>query len=315
MDKKHFELLLRQTPFGKALLLEIWDDLNTMQRIDLLLHLVEQSKGVPNELLVKALDDPNSVVRMLAVKKSYIDKEEAPELYAKLKNDNSALVKAAMNTDKLLFDENDWTALNHAERLGVIALSNHLGELTFANFITNGLKNSLLSEDEASELVTEFVCNPNLISSTTYEPSDGSDWYYQGKCFEGLWSLTTSTPPRVHSAIAWEYPLKTDGGLGHKTPEEMLDRMSTHTIVALANRQHESLLKRLEEEPDKFEQNIHDAARHGSEDEGFVKKVANSEIEVLRNDLDEFRTEIRESLNILAEHLHTEATRKRGFFG
>jgi len=315
MEKKHFELLLRGTPFGLTLLLEIWDDLNTMQRIDFLLHQVEQSSVVPTELIFKAIDDPNPVVRMFAVYKSYISEEENPELYAKLINDTSPLVRAARNSNKLMFEEKDLIALDHTGRLGVIALADYHYSNVFVQFITNGLQNNSLSEDEAAELVTEFVSNPKILSSTTEEPSDGQDWYYQGECFKAIWSLTNTTPPNVHSQIVWKYPIKTEGGLGHKIPEELIDGMSESALYALARRQQEYLLKKLEETPDKYDKKIHEAALDGSDEPGFIKKNAYSEIEELRRELEQFRDEMRESLNILTEHLHTESTRKCGLFG
>lgn len=318
MDTKHFELLLRRTPLCQALLSDAWEGLNTGQRIDLLLHLVGPSAAMPADLLAKAITDPNAVVRMLAAKGSYISERDDPDLYARLMNDPSPFVRAAMKGDKLFIDKSDLSSLtDHVERLGVIALADFVSDEAFAAFISEGLAQKTLSEEEAAELVIEFVRNPNNISGIEKEPVDGLDWYSITKGFEAMWSLTTSTPLKVHHIIAWEYPLRTGDGpaLSHTIPDEMLDRMSTHALEALAHRQYEPLLKKLKETPDKYDEKVHEAARLEAEFGGSKKSHGRSEIASLREELEEFRVEVRERVDELAQQITDFMSRRRGLFG
>lgn len=46
-----------------------------------------------------------------------------------------------------------------------------------AKFILKNLENKSLTEQEAGELVSEYVCNPVSADSVRYKPIDGMDWY------------------------------------------------------------------------------------------------------------------------------------------
>lgn len=133
MDTKHFELLLRETPFCRALLAEVWDGLTTKERIDLLLHFADPlGSGVPKEVQAKALDDQSPVVRMLAAKHIY--ERVDPELYAKAAADHSAFVKAAVK-GIAREDPEHMLSMSQLERLGAIALSAGVDGESFAKFI------------------------------------------------------------------------------------------------------------------------------------------------------------------------------------
>ena len=157
MDKKHLELLLRDTPFCRELVAELWDGLSTFERIDILIQL----GSIPKELFKKAFNDTNSVVRMLAVKSFYIDQSEEPELYEKVKADVSPFVKAATKEKGIGLDLEEMRSLSQIEKLGVVALSDSILDESFAAFIVKGIDNKIISEDEASALVFEFVGNPH----------------------------------------------------------------------------------------------------------------------------------------------------------
>jgi hypothetical protein len=310
MDTKHFELLLRRTRFCGAILFEIWDGLTLNERIDLLLHL-GQFGSAPKELLKKAVEDSNPVIRMLAVKSGYISEGYEPELYSKLRTDKSPFVKAALNDTGFFTNTEDEPPLSHMERLGIIALSTVISEESFANYITEGLESKKISEDEAAELVTEFVRNPNYIKSLYREPMDGLDHYTIHKEFEAIWNLTTCTPIKVHSVIAWEYPLEISDV--DFVPDELLDRMSQYALEAVAFRQHIPLLKRIEENPDQFDKKILDAAHNGAEFDQKDRKTS-SGIDELRNEFSEFRAELQERLDALTQLITEAASRRRGFF-
>ncbi|MDP3009474.1 MAG: hypothetical protein Q8N30_10475 [Methylococcales bacterium] len=306
MDKKHFELLLRHTTFSEKIWSELWDALDTMQRIELLLQLGD----APDKLIAKAIDDPNPVVRMLAVKDNHFYEEDEPDLYARLINDESPLVRAAMKTRDMIFEEDYLFGLSHDERLGVIALRKHFPTETFATFINEGLKNMKITEQEASELIWEFVRNPNLIDQITREPSDSYDWNYIRNGFEAMWNLTTSTQLEVHYAIATEYPTKTSHRFGD-IPTEILDKMSDGTLSNLAFRQFGKLLEKLKEAPDKFDQSIHDSARGGAKFADYKKNSDSPNISTVIDELERLRAEVSE----LSKLINNAISRRKGLFG
>jgi hypothetical protein len=260
----------------------------------------------------KAANDSNSIVRMLAVKDGYLAEEDNPELYIRLTNDDSPLVRAALKADggRCLWNL-DLLSLSQVERLGVIALAHIFNQETFIAFISDGLSENLLSEDEAAELVTEYILNPKLVKCSIREDWDISST--KRKEFEKMWNLTTSTSPKVHSTIAWEYPTKTDGALGHSIPDEMLERMSPYALEALAYRQFGPLFKKLTETPEKFDQSIHDAARNAAL--AYQSKSHDqTEIASLREELREFRAEVKDCLGALAQHISKTMSRRKGLF-
>ncbi len=314
MDTNHFEILLRETSFGDKMLASLWDALDTGRRIDLLLHVHKRRSGVPREILEKAIIDANALVRMLAVKGSYIRKEDTPELYAQLENDTSPFVRAAMRSRKFVLDISDLEPLSHDERLGLIALADVLSEEAFAKFISEGVKNETLSEHDAAELVLEFVRNPAMSRIITRKPQDGLDWYGLNRDFEAIWNLTTCTPWPVHLVIAREYPLRTgeNPDWDHALPDGMIEKMSKEALKALACRQYRPLLKKLKEAPEKFDKEIHDYAGYGAEDN--VERKADSDLAMLRREFDEFRTEMREALEALTKQITEFRSRHKGLF-
>jgi len=255
MDVKHFELLLRRTPFCTSLLSQVWDGLSTLERIDLLLHFIETGTTISEEIMTKAIGDPNPVIRMLTIKCSSISEHDDSGLFEKIKSDSSPLVKVALQEQPLLFDVDKILQFTHIEKLGLIAFSNYISGESFAELIVQGLQNNKISEDEASEIVLEFIRNPKLIENVKREPIDGLDDYTLNKDFAAIWGLTTCTSPRIHNVIAWEYPLSiVDKGT---FPDEMLDRMSKNALVALIWRNHAPLFKCISEFPERFDKDIH----------------------------------------------------------
>jgi hypothetical protein len=300
MDTKRLELLLRNTIFSQALLTEIWDSWTSEERLELLL--LFRLRGLPERLAEKALNDPNPVVRMLAVKCSVISEERKPELHARLLNDPSPLVRAAIKSDKFSVDTKYLASLSQVERLGVIALADYFNEEAFAEYISHGLSSGTLSEDEAAVLVLEFVRNPNLTALVENEPLDGLDWYSTCKSFDAIWNLTTCTSAKVHRDIAWYYPLKTGD---HTISNEIMERMSGEALKALAFRQHGPLLNMLKDSPEKFDKEIHQSEEFGLQSISSRSKndYGQSEAALARNELEEFREEVRESLGNLAQRL------------
>jgi hypothetical protein len=316
MDMKYLEFLLRETIFCRTVLSESWDTLSGSERIELLLHLWAHDSSILDDLASKACADRNPVIRMLAAKCSYISKQESPELYAKLMSDDSPLVRAAMKGRRLSVRRRELEPLSHLERLGVIALAEGIDEVSFAEFIEESLRDHTLSEDEAAVLMIEFVRNPNVVRSIEREPLDGMDWYTMGKQFEAIWRLTTCTPATVHRDLAWEYPLRFGADLSGSTiPDKMLNNMSKTALEALAYRQHKPLLEKLKKSPENFDDAIHRSAQHGGERYEAKKTNAPSEVAVLREDLEALRTEMRESMDALAQRIAEAASRRRGLFG
>lgn len=318
MDSKDWEFLFRKTTFCRALLSEAWDALNGGQRIELLLQLGAQSVVLPETLQSKAFADPNPVVRMLAVKYSYIVKGDSPGLDTKLMGDVSPFVRAVMKAETVV-DSDVLKPLDHIERLGVIALTDTVDDTSFAEFIVESLKNHSISEHEADELVTEFVHNPNLVRIVERKVDDGLDWYMIKKNFEAIWQLTTCTPPVVHREIAWKYPLFT--GSRDTISDELLDHMSKLTLGALAFRQHKPLLKRLQTYPERFGEDIHrsaeEGARYGTElPEPVALQTRLDEFHAeMRETIEKFRAEIQESMKSLSRQIAEVASRRRGLFG
>lgn len=297
VNKEHIELFFRPTVFSQTILAEIWDALSLLERINLLLCLRGSSGLMVKELRIKTLKDPSPVVRMLAVKCTYISEDDEPELYAGLKADPSALVRAAVTQQHISYfiTAENLGPLSHIERLGLIALSDSLNEEDFAQFIVDGLRNQTLPEEEAAELVCEFVRNPNLSAGFDREPADGLDWYSMQKDFEAIWDLTTCTPPRVHQAIAWEYPLEV---CDNSISDEMLNRMNESVIEALVWCRYRPLLKLLESTPERFSDKIKKAAQQ-SANKNKIKKNAHSELDILREELNKLRAEMGERLDTL----------------
>jgi hypothetical protein len=267
MDKSKFELLLRQTPFCEALLAEAWDSLSTKDRIELLLQYSESDKSAPKGVVVKALIDANPLVRMLGARvTSFFFERDNPEMQQKLLADTSPFVKSTLHVGA---DPSELNRLSQFERLGAIALSNsiNVNEESFANFITSSLQSRSISEEDAAELVIEFVRNPKLKTLELGEGEyfeDGLTWHTNLKQFEAIWNLTTCTPRKVHKVIAWEYPLKT-GQLYDTIPEDLLYRMSEEALEALIWREHKPLLDLIEKNPDRFKTKIHDVVRESKE--------------------------------------------------
>lgn len=312
MDKKHFELLYRATPFCRALLSEAWDDLGTTERISLLLHFDQASSSISEELFKKAIDESSAIIRMLAVKNYYVSEQDDPDLYKKILSDESPFVRAAIKGGSFFIDFEEIKQLSHIEKLGFLALTDFISEESFGEFIVDGLDNKTLSEDEAAELVIEVVRNPRLTQHLDREPMDGLDWYTINKNFEAIWNLTTCTHKRVHGVIAWEYPLNTTDY--DTIPDEMLDRMSDYALEALAYRQHKPLLQQIEKNPKKFSEEVVKSAQSGNELGVSSKTKAYSEIDELRQELTTFQKEVFDRIDDLSQQISDIASKKRGFF-
>jgi hypothetical protein len=314
MDTKHFEILLRPTWFCRKLLVEIWNDLNTSERIDLMLHF----GSLPAELKEKALNDSNPVIRMLAAKACDISESSDPELYEKLKADKSPFVRATLYTKGLFPDSFEYELdalikLSHVERLGAIALSDFISGKPFAKFICEGLQNQSFSEKEAAQLVIEFVRNPKLNRGMERESLDGMHWHTRKGNFDAIWNLTTCTTPKVHLIIALEYPLKF--GFSNTIPEEMFERMSKESLRQLVWRGHKPLLKLIEENPEQFDEEINNAAQDFAEIEDKLERQEPSEVDELSMELKEFRDEVNNRLDTIANQIAQLLSRRRGLFG
>lgn len=312
MDKKHFELLYRATPFCRALLSESWDKLSTTERISLLLHFNDDSMSIPEDLFKKAINDSSPIVRMLAVKGYYVSEQDDPELYEKIKSDESPFVRAALKGGSFILDFEEIKSLSHIEKLGFIALSDSVSEESFAEFIIDGLDNQTLSEEETAELIIEFIRNPNSTKGFDREPYDGLDWYTITKGFEAIWNLTTCTPQKVHNVIAWEYPLTI---CQHDTiSDDTLTRMSERALEALAFRQFKPLLLQIEKNPEQFSKKVIDSAQNGSEIREPIQEKINSEIDELHEEFTSFQKEMFDRIDDLSQQLSDIASKKRGLF-
>jgi len=278
-----------------------------------MLYLIKNG-SIPDNLKVKALKDSNPIIRMLAVKGSHISEKDAPELYTDLKDDESPFVRAAMHAC-FIIDPEALIPLSHIERLGVIALSEGIYEVEFAKFIFEGLQNNLISENEATQLIVEFVRNPNLHKGIEDKAYDGFDWHTKKETFEAIWNLTTCTPHSVHYIIAAEYPLKT--GNNDTIPRKFLKQMSKDTLKILVWRGCEPLLELIEKNPELYDKEIKEEALSFKEiDDKFNKfKKKSRELEELFIELNELRSEINERLDTLSEQITELKSRRRGLFG
>ncbi len=306
MDKKHFELLLRNTPFSRALVVELWDGLSTFEHINILIQL----NSITKELFKKAFNDVNSVVRMLAVKSFYIDQSEEPELYEKIKSDISPFVQAAIKEKSLESDfnrlgfEEEIEQLSQLEKLGAVALSDSIIDEEFADFIVKGIENQIISEDEASELVFEFVGNPNCKYGLEIKTRDGLLAYSIQKGFEKMWNLTTCTSHKVHYAIAWRYPLTT--GNGGKIPKEILNKMGNQVLETLVYRNYQPLLDLIEKNPKNFDEEIHKAIETNSDYSTSTRicdPFRGNDMDLLRVELLRVKEEINDRIDALTQQL------------
>lgn len=319
MDSRYFELFLRRTTFSQTLLAEIWDGLTTKERVEVLLHPTLKNLWPP-ELAMKAASDSNAAVRMLSVR--WISEKDDPESYAKLKLDESPLVRAAIAEGRfgLLADPEKLLPLSQIERLGVVALSSTfgIGEEPFAKFIVDSLQNHALSESEAAELLCEFIRNPRTAFSVERQPLDGMDWHSIRRAFEAIWNLTTCTPIPVHHTIAWEYPLQT--GHGDLIPAEMFTRMSVEALSALVFRGHKPLLDQIMKTPESFDEHVREAVEAAdigkdAPSEREARALVRSDLGEARQDVVELRQEMRELFEALKEQIDDALSRRRGFFG
>jgi hypothetical protein len=310
MDEIKFELLLRQTPFCSLILSELWDQLNILEKIELLNYYSSKSKAVPEQICIKAVQDPNPIVRMLAAKNTYFFfKPENRELHQKLLEDSSLFVTSAMHVNRKL---KDFDKLSQLEKLGVIALSSSIDHEEFANFISNSLQKEMISENDAADLVIEFVRNLRLRPLRLEEGEyfeEGLDWYSNLKQFEAIWNLTTCTPPKVHYVIASEYPLET-GQLDDTFSEEMLFNMSEDAIEILVWRQYKPLLALIVKTPERFNNKIHDAVSQTKDTltSSNPKNKGGTDFLIKR-----LSTEIQQRLDDLDRKLDQIVTKKRGW--
>lgn len=300
METKHFELLLRPTSFGTFLLTEVWDDLNTLERIDLMTSL----DCIPNELVDKALKDSNPVIRMLALWICGFSEEHDVDWDQVLEADKFPFISAALHARRFFPTPpalDDFIKLIHIQRLGAIALSDCISEKHFAKFICEGLQKKLFSEKEAAELVFEFVKNPWLNRELRSGPLNGDDWHTKSKDFEAIWNLTTCTPPEVHYAIAAEYPF--EWGLQDTIPRKILDRMSQDALEALAYRGYEPLLKLIKQNPKRYDKKVQEVAQASAElrdnDEIIEPLYSDESIAKLRK----FRSEVNERFDKIDNQL------------
>lgn len=292
--------MLRDTPFSRVLVAELWDNLSSLERIDILTQL----GSIPTGLFKKAFNDTSPVVRMLAVKSFYLDQGEEPELYEKIRSDRSPLVQAAIQETEVGLDLEEMGSLSQIEKLGVVALSGSILDESFADFIIKGISNQIISEQEASALVFEFVRNPHCKFAIERESLDGLDNYSLNKGFNDIWNLTTCTSRKVHHAIVWEYSLTT--GDGDTIPEEMLNRMSNETLEALVWRNHKPLLDLVKKNPKKFDNKIVGAVETNSDyptSTAIIDPIKGNDIDLLRVELLRVKEEINERFDLLTQQL------------
>ena len=300
MDTKHFELLLRPTTFGTFLPTEVWDDLNTLERIDLITFL----DCIPNELVDKALKDSNPVIRMLALSICGISEEHDVDWDQVLEADKFPFISAALHARRFFPTPpalDDFIKLNHIQRLGAIALSDCISENHFAKFICEGLQKKLFSEEEAAELLFEFVKNPWLHRELRSGPLNADDWHTKSKDFEAIWNLTTCTPPEVHYAIAAENPF--ERGLHDSIPRKILDRMSQDALEALAYRGYEPLLKLIKQNPKRYAEKVQEAAQTYFELQRSNEIMEPTDSGGLSAKLNKFRSEVNERFDKIENQL------------
>ena len=299
MDTKRFELFLRGTRFSESILAELWSQMSMIDKLDFMLYCRQTMRYLPNKLNIKALDDESPLVRMLASKSKWRPDEQEIKLITKISSDQYPFVRAT--TRNCSYDE--MLEIPHEERLAIIALSNDLSDGDrFAKFIVKNLENKSLTEQEAGELVSEYVCNPVSADYVRSNPVDGMDWCGITSVFKAIWELTISTPPRVHDSIIWKYPLVS--GDFDTIPDEILKKMDTKVLSKLVWRGYHPLIAAIKKNPEAYGEKLVKAV----EDVKALsssRKTEPSEIDTLREEFCEFRNEIRELLNEVLE-------RKRG---
>ena len=321
MYKKNFEILQRGTKFSKLIFEEIWEFLSSSERIYLMMDFEDLEEGI----IEKALEDPNPYIRMLAVKATLIDENNNPEKYNKIKKDESYIVQIALKRQKGLFiDANKLKSFDHAERLGIIALSaDGLSEESFAEFICEGLKGNLFSEREAREMLMEYLRNPNLVNKEIgYIPDDNPGYWIcstENK-FNAIWNLTTCTPPNVHYIIANEYPLYLSNG--HTIPDKILRNMSDDALERLIWRRYEPLINDINKNFESYSEKVVSTSikikDYIEEDKEYIIRFKDDSNDDLNEKFDNFRLQINNRLDKMYEEfkekLDNLSSRKGIFF-
>lgn len=296
MDTKRFELFLRETKFSESILAHLWSQIPMIDKIDFMLYCRQTMRDLPKEANTSALDDEYPLIRMLASKSQWQPDEQEQSLIDKLSSDLYPFVRAT--TRDCSYDE--LLGIPHEERLAIIALRTILTDgKDFADFILKNIENRSLTEQEAGELVSEYVCNPASADYIRANPFDGLDWYDRISVFKAIWELTISTPPRVHDSIIWKYPLV----CGHidTIPDDILNKMDTEVLSKLVYRGYHPLIAAIKKNPDAYGDRL---VKDVTEVEalGSCREVVTSDNDSLREEFYEFRNEIRKLLHeILAQ--------------
>lgn len=231
------------TPIGVAKLLAVWDELSLKEKVDYfgLWDKAERPLSVLRKPLEKALSDQNEYIRYLSAKRinECLSDEEEPEIFSRIRNDKSNLVRLCHLEDRSIWPGNfdgsaeEFFDLPGDERLWTII--NVSGE-KFAEIFSHGVKLESSSVLENADLVNLSI---EYLHSDSFEnqflrgrqlSDNGFLEYSIGKHLAALWELTFSLPNK------WKYPfvsrLPLSLGL-HTVEEEDLERLPTYCIQAL----------------------------------------------------------------------------------
>lgn len=302
MDTKRFELFLRGTRFSESILAQLWSQIPMIDKIDFMLYCHQTRRDLPKEANTKALDDENPLVRMLA-SKSLWEPDEPDEqerkMIDKLRSDQNPFVRATTRTGSCgeILRHDEMLGIPHEERLAIIALSTILtdGE-HFAKFIVKNIENRSLTEQEAGELVREYVCNPASADYIRDNPFDGLDWHGMISAFEAIWELTISTPLEVHDSIIWKYPFVCSGL--HTIPDDILKKMDTEMLSKLVYRGYHPLIAAIKKNPDAYGKKlVKDVIGVEALGSGPGRETVTSDNDSLREEFYKFRNEIMDLLH------------------
>lgn len=197
---------------------------DSKERIGLLKDLYDQDKGLPYDIELMAVEDPNVQVRQWVARHGsnlkytshfhrvgevWVHEKIEPTLYERLKNDDDLLVRACLRENEhitLYHPEDEFSDSTHLERLALMRNSEMwLAERLLKKIFDHADKELGISVQEREELILAFLSNDSVLNELrdkadlSSERSDGvfisSFDKHSTETFLGdLWTLAAKWP-------------------------------------------------------------------------------------------------------------------------
>jgi len=256
------EPLLQQTPSSQQKLLEAWDNLDDMAAIYVISTLIERIKELPLPFIQEAIKHNNPYIRYLVASNFrgssyYFDTNEysnedivAKKIHEQLVQDNSKLVKAAINNPNgkyFTFSlKENWIerffALDQTTRLECIAHGIGMSISAFSDILETAIKENF-NLQELLELSEEFVASSTI--KNYYEEwhnspelrNDCMQFYYHRDELKRLWKIVLEFSGDVGYILANKLPLDPESPrYASALPSHESLIKNVHVLYALLNR-------------------------------------------------------------------------------